>query len=123
MSPSRSEASSEKAVASTKREASDKAPARRGPFWAVVRFLKEVGAELRKVVTPTRRELFSYTGVVLVFVVFMMVLVTALDLLFGWGASWVFGTGTEVSWPDFSTLFGGTPAPTAPAETPAPVAP
>ncbi|KAB1656707.1 preprotein translocase subunit SecE [Pseudoclavibacter chungangensis] len=120
MSPSRSEASSEKkAVASTKRDAADKAPAKSGPFRAIGRFFKEVGSELRKVVTPTRRELFSFTGVVLVFVVFMMVLVTALDLLFGWGASWVFGTGTEVTWPDFGSIFGGTPAPT-PAETPAP---
>lgn len=94
---------------------------RRGPFGAIGRFLGEVVGELKKVVTPTRQELFRYTGVVLAFVVFMMVLVTLLDLLFGIGVSWVFGTGTEVSWPDFGQIFGGTPAPSEPpAQTPAP---
>ena len=42
---------------------------RSGPFGRVALFLRQVVAELRKVVTPTRRELISYTGVVLIFVV------------------------------------------------------
>jgi preprotein translocase subunit SecE len=54
-------------------------------------FLKEVLVELRKVVTPTRKELIRYTLVVLVFVVFMMLLVSGLDLLFGSFVGWVFG--------------------------------
>jgi preprotein translocase subunit SecE len=54
-------------------------------------FLKEVLVELRKVVTPTRKELIRYTLVVLVFVVFMMLLVSGLDLLFGSLVGWVFG--------------------------------
>nr|WP_241429008.1 preprotein translocase subunit SecE [Agrococcus sp. ARC_14] len=57
----------------------------------MVAFLKEVLVELRKVVTPTRKELIRYTLVVLVFVVFMMLLVSGLDLLFGSFVGWMFG--------------------------------
>ncbi|MET3451159.1 preprotein translocase subunit SecE [Curtobacterium sp. MCPF17_002] len=66
---------------------------RRGPFAAIVLFIRQVIAELRKVVTPTRKELFSYTGVVLVFVVVMMILVSILDFAFGLGVGYVFGNG------------------------------
>ena len=105
---------------------SDASKANKGPgfFGSIGLFFQQVIGELRKVHTPTRRELVNYTLVVLGFVIIMMLLVTVLDLLFGWGASWVFGTGDEVTWPDFSQFFGGTPAPTAPAPgAPAPVAP
>lgn len=54
-------------------------------------FFQQVIAELKKVVTPTRRELLNYTGVVLVFVVIMMALVWGLDQLFGWVVVLVFG--------------------------------
>jgi preprotein translocase subunit SecE len=80
---------SEDLVASAKRERAE----RRGPFARVGLFLRQVVNELKKVVTPTRRELFSYTGVVLVFVIIMMALVYGLDYLFGWGVAWVFGNG------------------------------
>lgn len=63
----------------------------RGPFARVSLFLKQVMAELRKVVTPTRKELLSYTGVVLVFVVIMMALVSALDWVFALVVTYVFG--------------------------------
>jgi preprotein translocase subunit SecE len=66
--------------------------AKRGPFAGIILFLKQVIAELKKVVTPTRKELFSYTGVVLVFVVITMALVYGLDQLFGWIVIFVFGT-------------------------------
>ena len=69
---------------------------RRGPFAAIVLFIHQVIAELRKVVTPTRKELFSYTGVVLVFVVVMMILVSILDFAFGLGVGYVFGNGPTV---------------------------
>lgn len=65
--------------------------ASRNPFMRLWTFLKEVLVELRKVVTPTRKELIRYTLVVLVFVVFMMLLVSGLDLLFGSLVGWVFG--------------------------------
>ncbi len=80
---------SEDLVASAKRERAE----RRGPFARVSLFLRQVVNELKKVVTPTRRELFSYTGVVLVFVIIMMALVYGLDYLFGFGVAWVFGNG------------------------------
>jgi preprotein translocase subunit SecE len=66
---------------------------KRGPFARIALFLRQVINELKKVITPTRRELFSYTGVVLVFVVFMMAIVSLLDLLFGTGVGIVFGNG------------------------------
>lgn len=61
------------------------------PFARIVLFIKQVFGELRKVVTPTRRELINYTLVVLAFVIFMMALVTGLDYVFGWAAVLVFG--------------------------------
>jgi preprotein translocase subunit SecE len=67
---------------------------RRGPFAAIALFIRQVINELRKVVTPTRRELFSYTGVVLVFVIVMMLVVSVLDFAFGYGVGWVFGNGS-----------------------------
>ena len=42
-------------------------------------FIREVVAELRKVIWPTRRELRTYTIVALVFVLVMVLIVTSLD--------------------------------------------
>jgi len=81
---------SEDLVASAKKERAE----RRGPFARIALFLRQVVNELKKVVTPTRRELFSYTGVVLAFVIIMMALVYGLDYGFGWLVAWVFGNGT-----------------------------
>jgi preprotein translocase subunit SecE len=67
---------------------------RRGPFGRLSLFIRQVINELKKVVTPTRKELFSYTGVVLVFVVIMMALVYGLDILFAFVVNYVFGNGT-----------------------------
>jgi preprotein translocase subunit SecE len=78
---------SEDLVASAKRERAE----RRSPFARIALFIRQVFTELRKVVTPTRRELFSYTGVVLVFVIIMMALVYGMDQLFSLGVTWVFG--------------------------------
>jgi preprotein translocase subunit SecE len=64
---------------------------RRGPVGRVALFIRQVFGELRKVVTPTRKELFSYTGVVLVFVVIMMVLVYGLDFGFSALVNFLFG--------------------------------
>jgi preprotein translocase subunit SecE len=54
-------------------------------------FYRQVVAELRKVIWPTRKELVTYTSVVLVFVSFMTAIVAVLDILFGKGVLWVFG--------------------------------
>lgn len=63
----------------------------RGPFARLALFIRQVLGELRKVVTPTRKELFSYTGVVLVFVVIMMALVYGLDFGFSALVNFLFG--------------------------------
>jgi len=55
------------------------------------RFLREVVAELRKVIWPGRRELITYTAVVIVFVAFMVALVAGLDLVFAKAVLAVFG--------------------------------
>lgn len=68
----------------------------RGFFARLMLFFRQVIDELRKVVTPTREELVKMTGVVLVFVVIVILLVTLLDWLFGMGASFVFGTPESV---------------------------
>ena len=46
-------------------------------------FYRQVVAELRKVVWPTRQQLVTYFWVVLVFVIVMMTFVSLLDLGFG----------------------------------------
>ena len=58
----------------------------------LVRFLREVVAELRKVIWPSRNQLVTYTIVVLVFVSFMVALVSLMDYLFGRGVLFLFGT-------------------------------
>ncbi|GAB3455679.1 preprotein translocase subunit SecE [Kineococcus endophyticus] len=55
-------------------------------------FLRQVVEELRKVVWPSRRDLLSYTGVVLVFVVVMMLFVSLLDYGIGKLILLVFGS-------------------------------
>jgi preprotein translocase subunit SecE len=54
-------------------------------------FVRQVVAELRKVIWPGRRELITYTTVVIVFVAFIVALVAGLDLLFAKGVIAVFG--------------------------------
>ena len=44
-------------------------------------FFRQVVAELRRVIWPTRRELITYTTVALVFVLIMVAIVTGLDYL------------------------------------------
>jgi len=78
---------SEDVVANAKRERAE----RKNPFARIALFIRQVIAELRKVVPPTRRELFSFTGVVLVFVLIMMGLVWGLDQLFSWLVTWACG--------------------------------
>lgn len=57
-------------------------PPSRNPFVFVVNYLKQVVAELRKVIWPNRKQMVSYTGVVLAFLVFMTALIGLVDL--GW---------------------------------------
>ena len=64
---------------------------RRGPFGRVALLYREVVAELRKVIWPTRRELIGYTTVVLVFVTFMVSLIALFDFGFVKGIGALFG--------------------------------
>jgi preprotein translocase subunit SecE len=57
----------------------------------LMRFIREVWAELRKVIWPTRKQMITYTTVVLVFVAVMVALVYLLDFAFRKGVFWLFG--------------------------------
>ena len=63
----------------------------RGMFARIALFVRQVIAELKKVVRPTRSELITYTSVVLVFVAVVMAFVTVVDLGIGKLTFWVFG--------------------------------
>ncbi|MGX7824243.1 preprotein translocase subunit SecE [Actinokineospora sp. 24-640] len=69
----------------------DRKDDRTGFFSRIGRFLREVVAELRKVIWPTRKQMIAYTAVVLVFVAFMIALISGLDLALGKGVFWLFG--------------------------------
>ena len=53
-------------------------------------FLRQVMAELRKVIWPTRRELRTYTIVAMMFILVMVVIVTSLDYAFTKLVFWAF---------------------------------
>jgi preprotein translocase subunit SecE len=54
-------------------------------------FYRQVTYELRKVVWPTRKQLTTYTAVVLVFVSFIIAVVSLIDLVLTKVVFWVFG--------------------------------
>jgi preprotein translocase subunit SecE len=54
-------------------------------------FFREVIGELRKVIWPSRKDLLTYTAVVVVFVAIIMTLVGVLDVLYAKGVLFVFG--------------------------------
>ena len=54
-------------------------------------FYRQVVAELRKVIWPTRHELVTYTTVSLIFVVIVVAIVFGLDNLFSWLVLKLFG--------------------------------
>jgi preprotein translocase subunit SecE len=81
-------AEGKKGRATPKRERKDKKPSLVG---RLIRFVREVWAELRKVIWPTRNQMVTYTTVVLVFVAFMVALVYLLDFVFRKGVFWLFG--------------------------------
>lgn len=63
---------------------------RRGFFGRIALFIAQVLDELRKVVRPTREELITYTTVVMVFVIAVMLFVAALDFGIGKLVFWAF---------------------------------
>jgi len=71
--------------------AGDGTTKKRGLFARIALFVRQVIAELKKVVKPTRNELFTFFVVVIVFVLAIMAYVGLVDLGFGRLALWVFG--------------------------------
>ncbi|MCS6711262.1 preprotein translocase subunit SecE [Brachybacterium sp. EF45031] len=76
--------SSQPSVPTSSEEDRDRPGSSRNPFVAIGLFIRQVIAELRKVHVPTGGELVAFTITVLAFVAFMIVLIFALDLAFGW---------------------------------------
>jgi len=64
---------------------------RTGIFGRIGGFVREIISELRKVIWPTRKELLTYTGVVIVFVAVMTAIVALLD--YGFAKAILFGFG------------------------------
>ncbi|MGN7780831.1 preprotein translocase subunit SecE [Mycolicibacterium sp. 22603] len=73
--------SDEKAAKRTKApKAAKKEGSRVNPFVFVWNYLKQVITELRKVIWPNRKQMVTYTTVVLVFLAFMVTLIGLADL-------------------------------------------
>ena len=64
---------------------------RPGRIRSIGTFYRQVIAELRKVIWPTRKELVTYTTVVVFFVFVMVAIVGVFDLVFGKAVLAVFG--------------------------------
>ena len=60
-------------------------------FMRIGLFIKQIIDELRKVVTPTSKELFFWALAVFIFVLFLMALVTGMDFCLGKLTLWIFG--------------------------------
>jgi len=80
-----------RAAATGAKKARSKGPAKRSLSSRLALFVRQVVAELKKVVRPTRQELITYTGVVLAFVGAVMAFVALLDVGIGRLVLWVFG--------------------------------
>lgn len=80
---------SDKAKKAKKAKKSDQPSS--NPFVFVFTYLKQVVGELRKVIWPNRKQMVTYTAVVLIFVVFMVALVSVLDFAFKKGIGAIFG--------------------------------
>ena len=68
------------------------AKATKNGFWGrIVQFVRQVIAELKKVVWPTRDELTTFFVVVIVFVLAMMAFSGVVDVITAWLVTKVFG--------------------------------
>ncbi len=67
------------ATAKTPKKSSGKSGSR-NPITIVITYLGQVVAELRKVIWPNRKQMVTYTLVVLVFLAFMVALIGVVDL-------------------------------------------
>ena len=62
-----------------------------GIFARIALFYRQVISELKRVVWPTREQLSTYTSVVLVFVTFIIAVVSLFDLGLTKLVFWIFG--------------------------------
>ena len=72
-------------------ESPETTEAKLGLFARVGLFYRQILSELKKVVLPTRKQLSTYTAVVLVFVMFVIAVVSLIDLVLTKLVFWVFG--------------------------------
>ncbi len=89
--PAAASTASAKAKPGRTRSGSVKADKRPNVFMRLLQFFREVVAELRKVIWPNKKQMVTYTSVVLVFLTFMVAYISGLDLLFIQGVGWLFG--------------------------------
>jgi len=75
----------------TMTESTEQVAEKLGLFARVGLFYRQVVSELAKVVWPTRKQLSTYTAVVLVFVTFIIAVVSIFDLVITKLVFWVFG--------------------------------
>ena len=75
----------------TMSESTEQVAEKLGLFARIGLFYRQVTNELTKVVWPTRKQLTTYTAVVLVFVSFIIAVVSLLDLVLTKIVFWVFG--------------------------------
>ena len=86
-----SEPDSQKSGASASKSGKTATKERRNPIARLGRFAREIVAELRKVIYPTRKELVTYTVVVVAFLAVITSIVFGLDWLFAKAVLNVFG--------------------------------
>jgi preprotein translocase subunit SecE len=75
----------------TMTESTEQVAEKLGLFARVGLFYRQIVSELTKVVWPTRKQLSTYTAVVLVFVTFVIAVVSIFDLVITKLVFWVFG--------------------------------
>ncbi|WP_415973315.1 preprotein translocase subunit SecE [Rhodococcus sp. 077-4] len=91
VSMSKAPAASTKTAPGKARSGKVKTDKRPNVFLRLLQFFREVVAELRKVIWPNKKQMVTYTTVVLVFLAFMVAFISGLDLLFIKGVGWLFG--------------------------------
>ena len=72
-------------------ESTEQVAEKLGLFARVGLFYRQIVSELTKVVWPTRKQLSTYTAVVMVFVTFIIAVVSLFDLVITKLVFWVFG--------------------------------
>ena len=75
----------------TMTESTEQVAEKLGLFARVGLFYRQIVSELSKVVWPTRKQLSTYTAVVMVFVTFVIAVVSIFDLVITKLVFWVFG--------------------------------